>query len=105
MESLSDAQRHNAKPVSEEQDPQSIETSTALENGPVLESGASSVHVDQGPADTLNRSVDSREFVWKFVESLLHRGAKQAESPSAITIVIATVLFGLFVAQAIAGVF
>ena len=99
------AQWDAAKPVSEEQDPQSVETSIAVENGPESGSRASSVHADQGPADILNRSVDSREFVWKFVESLLHRGAKQAESPSAITIVIATVLFGLFVAQAIAGVF
>lgn len=39
------------------------------------------------------------------IESLLHRGAKEERGPSTITIVIFTVLFGFFVAQAIAGVF
>ena len=43
--------------------------------------------------------------MWESVQSLLHYGSKQVRAPSTITIVIGTVLFGLFVAQAIAGVF
>ena len=50
-------------------------------------------------------SENSRDTVWKFVQHLLHSGAKQVESPSITVIVVTTVLFGLFVAQAIASVF
>ncbi len=48
---------------------------------------------------------NSRETVWNFVKYLVHSGAKQIDSPSITMVVLATVLFGLFVAQAIAGVF
>lgn len=101
----SDNHRDIAKPVSEEQGPQTAAILPATENRPDLRGQASSAHAGQSPADTLKNSADSREFVWKLVESLLHGGAKQADSPSNIVIVITTVLFGLFVAQAIAGVF
>lgn len=63
------------------------------------------VRRDEDLVNALNESQDSREVVWKFVKSLPHRGAKQVDSPSTITIVVVTVLFGLFVAQAVAGVF
>lgn len=48
---------------------------------------------------------NSRETVWEFFKYLLHGGAKQIESPSIIMVVLSTVLFGLFVAPAIAGIF
>ena len=64
-----------------------------------------STHGNGVPMTILIRSENSRETVLSFVKSLLHSGAKQSESPSIVMVVIATVLFGLFVAQAIAGVF
>lgn len=105
MESQSDNQRDIAKPVSEEQSPQVVATLPAAESCPDSERRTPSAHGDRGPADILEKSQDSRETVWEFVESLLHGGAKQADSPSTIMIVVTTVLFGLFIAQAIAGVF
>ena len=87
---------------------QSVHTATTLpatENHPGSRRRSLPVHADQGTADALEDSSDSREFVWKVIESLLHRGAKEVRRPSTTTIVSLTVLFGLFVAQAIAGVF
>ena len=98
-------QRDNFERVSEEQSPQIVATSSAADSSSDSGERASSIHADQSPGEMLNKSSDNREFVWNWVESLLHGGAKQADSPSTILIVIATVLFGLFVAQAIAGVF
>ena len=100
VESRSDHQRDI-----EEQSIQTATTSPATENYPDSGGRLSSGHADQGPTDTLENSSDSREFLWRFIESRLHSGAKQVRAPSTITIVILTVLFGLFVAQAIAGVF
>ena len=97
--SQSDNQHDVAKSAPEEQTPPAI----AIDPDP--ERRTQSVRRDEDPANALNESQDSRDFVWNFVKSLLHGGAKQADSPSTIMIVIATVLFGLFVAQAIAGVF
>ena len=97
--------REIASPVSEEQSVQTAITSPATESRPDSRRRSSSVHADRGPADALENSSDSREFVWKVIESLLHRGAKEVRAPSTIIIVLLTVLFGLFVAQAIAGVF
>lgn len=94
MASQSSDQRESSESNSEEHSPQIVAASPAT-----------SGHGDRGPADTVKNSQDSREIVWKFVESLLHGGAKQADSPSTIMIVISTVLFGVFVAQAIAAVF
>ena len=92
--------QHNiVKSASEEQTPPTI----AIDPDP--ERRTPSVQRDEDPANALNRSQDSRDFVWNFVKSLLHGGAKQADSPSTIMIVVAVILFGLFVAQAIAGVF
>ena len=107
-ENQSETHQNVAKLVSAQRDPQVATTSSAAQSHP--DSGSSRrrgslAHADQGPADTLNESSDSREFAWKFVESLLHGGAKQFDAPSTIMIVICTVLFGLFVAQAVAGVF
>ena len=101
----SDNHREIVTPVSEEQSVQTATTSPATESGPNSRRRSSSVRADRGPADALENSSDSREFVWKVIESLLHRGAKEVRVPSTITIVLLTVLFGLFVAQAIAGVF
>ena len=110
----SDGQRANGKltsavdidePLSGAQNPQTVATLPATECHPDSGGRALSVHAGRSPADTLKDSPDSREFVWKSIKSLLHCGAKEVDSPSTITIVIATVLFGLFVAQAIAGVF
>ena len=97
--SQSNNQHDIAKSASEEQTPPSI----AIDPDP--ERRTLSIHRDEDPANALNKSQDSRDFVWDFVTSLLHGGARQADSPSTIMIVITTVLFGLFVAQAIAGVF
>lgn len=105
VEGGSDNHRDIVRPVSEEQGPQIAAMLPAIQNRIDLRGQASSAYADQSPANTLKNSSDSREFVWKFVESLLHGGAKQADSPSTMVIVISTVLFGLFVAQAIAGVF
>lgn len=105
MEDGSDNNRDTIERISEEQGPQTVAILPAIQNRTDLRGQASSAHPDQSLADTLKDSSDSREFVWKSVKSLLHGGAKQADSPSTILIVISTVLFGLFVAQAIAGVF
>lgn len=60
----------------------------------------------QNPAiDDLLESSDSRDTVWHYVKPLLQRGAREFRAPSKTMIVIATVLFGLFIAQAVAGVF
>ncbi|KAL9127469.1 MAG: hypothetical protein Q9217_003669 [Psora testacea] len=53
----------------------------------------------------MKTSTSSRETVRRFAEYLVHRGKAQCESPSIAIVVITTVLFGLFVAQAVAGVF
>lgn len=105
VESEYNNQPHNVKSVSENQSPQTVATLPAAESSSDSERPTSSVHGNEGPAKILENSPDSRETVWRFVESLLHHGAKEANSPSTTMIVIATVLFGLFVAQAIAGVF
>lgn len=55
--------------------------------------------------DILKDSENSREAVWKLTRCGVHRIKEQCESPSIAIIVIATVLFGLFVAQTVAGVF
>ncbi|KAL8693026.1 MAG: hypothetical protein Q9218_002041 [Villophora microphyllina] len=55
--------------------------------------------------DGLQESSDSRETVWRYVKPLLQRGAREFRAPSKTMIVIATVLFGLFVAQTVAGIF
>lgn len=81
---------------------QSAATLPAAESDPDSEP---SDHEGEGPADLVKKYQDSREIVWHLVQSLLHGGAKQADFPSTIAIVVITVLFGLFVAQAIAGVF
>ncbi len=104
-EAQSDNYKDTAKPVSEEQSSHNAANSPATRSGQDSERRTPSVPRDDGPSRILNQSQDSREFAWEFVESLLHGGAKQADSPSTIMIVIITVLFGLFVAQAIAGVF
>ena len=101
----SDNHREMASPVSEEQSVQTATTLPATKSRLDSRRRSSSVHADRGPADALEKSSDSRDFVWKVIKSLLHRGAKEVRAPSAITIVLLTVLFGLFVAQAIAGVF
>ena len=103
--SSSDGQRDIAESLSEEQSLHTVATLPATETRSDSGGRASPIHADQGPADTLNGSSDSREFVWKFVQSLLHGGAKQVNTPSITVVVIITVLFGLFIAQAIAGVF
>ena len=92
-------------PVSEQQSVQNATTSPGTESRPGSRRRSSSVHATRGPADALETSSDSREFFGKMIESLLHRGAKEERGPSTITIVVFTVFFGLFVAQAIAGVF
>ena len=97
--------RVTASPVSEEQNVQNATTLPATESHPDSRRRSSSVHADRDPTDALENSSDSRDFVWKVIEPLLHRGAKEVRGPSTITIVLLTVLFGLFVAQAIAGVF
>ena len=101
----SDNHREIASPVSEEQSVQNATTLPATQSRPKSRSQSSSGHADRGPADALEKSSDSAEFVWRVIESLLHRGAKEVRAPSTMTIVLLTVLFGLFVAQAIAGVF
>jgi len=71
-------------------------------------SSESQTHLEdsaRGPVRILARGRDSREIVWDFVKSLLHKGKKESEDPSIAMIVISTILFGLFVAQATAGVF
>ncbi|KAL8779819.1 MAG: hypothetical protein Q9194_001244 [Teloschistes cf. exilis] len=61
---------------------------------------------NQNPAiESLLVSSDSRDTVWQYVKPLLRRGAREFRAPSKTMIVIATVLFGLFIAQAMAGVF
>ncbi|KAL9586411.1 MAG: hypothetical protein Q9212_000925 [Teloschistes hypoglaucus] len=60
----------------------------------------------QNPAiQNLLLSPDSRDTVWQYVKPWLQRGAREFRAPSKTMIVVATVLFGLFVAQAVAGVF
>ena len=103
--SESDNHRETASPVSEEQSVQTATTLPATESRPASRRGSSSVHADQGPADALKNSSDSREYFWKVIESLLHSGGKEFRGPSIIAIAILTGLFGFFVAQAIAGVF
>lgn len=105
VQSESDNQPHKVRSRSKNQSSHTAATSAAVESDSISERRTSSVHEDEGPATLLRNSSDSRETVWKFVESLLHRGAKEVNSPSTTMIVISTVLFGLFVAQAIAGVF
>lgn len=70
-----------------------------------LETRTQSVHGIGTPINMVVYAENSRETVWNFFKYLLHSGAKQVESPSIIMVVLSTVLFGLFVAQAIAGVF
>ena len=104
-ERQSSDQRDTGGSISEEHSSQIVAALPAANCGPDSERRAPSVRGNEGPVDALNKSQDSREFGWKFVQYLLRGGAKQAKSPSTIMIVINTVLFGLFVAQAIAGVF
>ena len=85
--------------------PQIVASALATESDPEPGNRASTVTADQDPAHELREASDSRDFVWKISQSLLHRGAKEVDSPSTIMIVISTILFGVFVAQAIAGVF
>ncbi len=106
-ENQSTNQRDNSESVPEEQGLQIVATLSAADSCSDSGRRASSIHADQSPGEMLNQSLDSREFVWNWVESLLHGGAKRADSPSTImiVIVITTVVFSVFVAQAIAGVF
>lgn len=107
MESQSRDQRSINESVSEGRccSLQSVATLPAAESAPDSERKTPSDHGGEGPADIVKKYQDSREIVWNLVQSLLHGGAKQADSPSTITTMIITVFFGLFVAQAIAGVF
>ena len=47
----------------------------------------------------------SRDAVWNSIKISLRRGSEECDSPSLITIVITTVLFGVVVAQAVAEIF
>lgn len=47
----------------------------------------------------------SRETVWRYVKAIVRSSKRQIRSPSTTAIVITTVLFGLFVAHSVAGVF
>lgn len=104
-ESQSNNQHDVDENVSEEQSLQIAATSSATESASGSGSRGSSVHAEQGPVNTLRESSDSRDFVWDSIRSLLRDGAKLTDSASPITIVVITVLFALFVVQAIAGVF
>lgn len=55
--------------------------------------------------DILKGSEGSREAVWKLTKYGIRRLKGQCESPSMSIVVISIILFGLFVAQTVAGVF
>ena len=67
------------------------------------------------PADTVpetgdflgifRQSKDGREIFWNVVKYLCHYGKKQSEKPSIPVMLISIVVFGMLVAQAVAGVF
>ena len=105
VESQSVKQSDVVKDISGGQSPRILGILPAAETKSGLKRRTTLLRGDQGPADALENSQDSREVTWKFIGSLLRGGAKQANSPSTIMIVITTVLFGLFIAQSIAGVF
>ena len=107
MESQSGDQRKINASVSEGRccSLQNVATLPAAESDPNSGRRTPSDHGGEGPADIVKKSQDGREIVWNLVQSLLHGGAKQADSLYTIVIVIVAVVFGLFVAQAIAGVF
>ena len=92
------------KGISGEHSPQILGLSPAAETCSGLKVQTKLLRRDQGLSNTLENAQDSREVTWKFIESLRGR-VKQANSLSTTMIVIVTVLFGLFIAQAIAGVF
>jgi len=60
---------------------------------------------DDDAVDILESAGDSREIIWRYVKMCIRGSKKQIKSPSTPAIVITTVLFGLFVAQSVAGVF
>ena len=57
----------------------------------------------ESPAHILTRSSDSREAVAQFIQMLRHKGT--GLSQKAFVVVLMTALFGLFVAEVIAGIF
>ena len=92
----------------ERADGQPVDAGSASNHNGDIESSTQSRRTDTERRKTvsiLKNSENSRETVSRFVGYLLHRGAEQVESPSITMVVVTTVLFGLFVAQAIAGVF
>lgn len=62
-------------------------------------------HTQHSPVTVLKDSLSNREVIWHYIRRGLQGGAKECNSPSKTSIVIATILFGLFIAQAVAGVF
>lgn len=74
-------------------------------NTPLLPAADDTDHGAEDLSSILRDSENSRDAVWKLTKYGLHRIKEQCESPSIAIVVITTVLFGLFVAQAVAGVF
>ena len=105
VKSQSASQSDVVKGTSGGQDPQVLGLSPAAETNSESKRRMKLLRGDQGLADTLEDAQDSREVTWKFIESLRRGGAEQAKPPSTMMTVIITVLFGLFIAQAVAGVF
>lgn len=64
-----------------------------------------SAHRVQGPGEALLNSNSSREMAWEFVRYVVHGGAKLYTSETLSMVVITTILFGLFVAYIVAGIF
>lgn len=60
---------------------------------------------DYDAVGILESARDSQETIWRYVKVFIRGSKKQIKSPSTPAIVITTVLFGLFVAQSVAGVF
>ena len=62
-----------------------------------------SAHSAENPRESFVRSNDSRETVWDFIRLFMHGGVKLSDT--AFMVVLVTILFGLFVAQTVAGIF
>lgn len=105
---IQDSQNYNAGRLSASEDPSSnhegsVNPSTQSQTIDV-EIRTQSMHGIAVPMNVLVHAENSRETVWEFFKYILHGRARQVEYPSIIMVVLSTVLFGLFVVQAIAGV-
>ena len=85
--------------------PSMSSTAPKLDHAPSSRKRLIDSHPPGSSVSILKTSSSSRDAVWGFITSCLQKGSEQCHAPSKLMIVGTTVLFGVFVAQVVAGVF